>query len=195
VKVIAGLGNPGSEYEHTRHNIGFEVIDQLAARFSTKLTKTKFHALFAKTVICGEDVLLVKPLTYMNASGEAVGPLLGFYKLTADNLLVIQDDMDLPVGRIRLRQRGSAGGHNGIKSLIHHLHTEDFARIKVGIGHPERSRRAVVNYVLNGFSGEEKEWIAASIERAADAAADWVDTPFQQLMNKYNANNGTRMGE
>lgn len=188
MKVIAGLGNPGSEYSHTRHNIGFEVIDTLAAQYHIVLSKNKFNALFGKGAINGEDVLLVKPLTYMNASGEAVGPLLRFYKLTPQHLLIIQDDMDLPVGKIRLRQKGSAGGHNGIKSLIQHLHTQEFDRIKVGIGHPERSRTAVVRYVLNGFSEEEQEIISDSISRASEAAAAWITVPFAEVMNKYNAN-------
>lgn len=188
MKVIVGLGNPGSEFAHTRHNIGFEVIDALSGQHSIQLTKTKFNALFGKGTIDGQELLLVKPLTYMNASGEAVGPLLHFFKLSAEDLLVIQDDMDLPVGKIRLRQKGSAGGHNGIKSLIQHIKTQEFARIKVGIGHPQRTHEAVVRHVLQGFSGEEQMEIASAIERAAKAAEAWMTLPFLQVMNTYNAN-------
>ncbi|TGA96526.1 aminoacyl-tRNA hydrolase [Sporolactobacillus shoreae] len=188
MKIIIGLGNPGSEYAHTRHNIGFEVIDELAARHHIDLNRTKFNALFGKGLIDGQEVLLVKPLTYMNASGEAAGPLVHFYKLTPDDVLAIHDDMDLPVGRIRLRQKGSSGGHNGVKSLIQHLHTQEFARIRVGVGHPERSRQVVINYVLNGFTEEEKTLIADAIDRASEAAAAWLTLPFPKVMSEYNAN-------
>ncbi|GGL64135.1 aminoacyl-tRNA hydrolase [Sporolactobacillus putidus] len=188
MKIIVGLGNPGSEYAHTRHNIGFEVIDGLAERYHIALSRNKFKALYGKGVIDGEEVLLVKPLTFMNASGEAVGPLIRYYKLSADDLLVIHDDLDLPVGKIRLRQKGSAGGHNGLKSVIQHLNTQDFDRVKVGIGHPQGSHQAVIHYVLNGFSGEEAVLIGTAIDRASEAAAEWVTVPFPQVMNKYNAN-------
>ncbi|RYL88185.1 aminoacyl-tRNA hydrolase [Sporolactobacillus sp. THM7-4] len=188
MKIIVGLGNPGSEYQHTRHNIGFEVIDKLASRYHIALTKNKFNALFGKGIIDGEEVLLVKPLTYMNASGEAVGPLIRFYKLSSSDLLVIHDDMDLPAGKIRLRQKGSAGGHNGLKSLFRHLHTEEIKRIKVGVGHPPGSHEEVIKYVLEGFSKEDKVLIEPAINRAQEAAAAWLTTPFPQVMNKYNAN-------
>ncbi|MCO7176930.1 aminoacyl-tRNA hydrolase [Sporolactobacillus kofuensis] len=188
MKVIVGLGNPGSEYAHTRHNIGFEVIDLLSNQFGISLTKTKFNALFGKGTVDGQELLLVKPLTYMNASGEAIGPLLHFFKLSAEDLLVIQDDMDLPVGKIRLRQKGSAGGHNGIKSLIQHVKTQEFARIKVGIGHPQHTHDAVVRYVLQGFSADEQMDIDSAMERASKAARAWMTLPFAQVMNTYNAN-------
>ncbi|SFG77381.1 aminoacyl-tRNA hydrolase [Sporolactobacillus nakayamae] len=188
MKVIVGLGNPGSEYAHTRHNIGFEVIDSISEQHGIRLSKSKFNALFGKGTIDGEELLLVKPLTYMNASGEAVGPLLRFFKVSAEDLLVVQDDMDLPVGKIRLRQKGSAGGHNGIKSIIQHVKTQEFARIKVGIGHPQHTREAVVRYVLQGFSGDEQMQIASAIERSSDAAKAWITLPFTQVMNVYNTN-------
>ncbi|MFT8318659.1 MAG: aminoacyl-tRNA hydrolase [Sporolactobacillus sp.] len=186
--MIAGLGNPGQEYALSRHNIGFDVLDCLAEHQQIEIRKNKFNALFGKGTIGGEDVILVKPLTYMNDSGEAVAPLMHFYQLTAADLLVIQDDMDLPVGKIRVRAHGSSGGHNGLKSLIRHLHTEAFARIKVGIGHPERNQSAVIQHVLNGFSNEEQPLITDAIGRAADAAADWIVEPFSKVMNTYNAN-------
>jgi peptidyl-tRNA hydrolase len=187
MKMIVGLGNPGSEYAHTRHNMGFEVVDRLAERYQIRLDHSKFKALFGKGQMDGNDVLLVKPLTYMNASGEAVSPLLRFYKLVPNDLLVIQDDMDLPIGRIRLRHKGSSGGHNGIKSLILQLGTENFARIKIGVGHSERTQTAVVNYVLSQFSGEDRMMIDDAFERATEAAAAWLSLPFPEVMNRYNA--------
>lgn len=187
MKVIVGLGNPGSEYAQTRHNIGFEAADRIAGKCCIPLTKAKFNALYGKGTVDGEELIIVKPLTYMNLSGEAVSPLLNFYKIPVENLLVIYDDMDLPIGKIRLRQKGSAGGHNGVKSLIHHLHTQDFKRIKVGIGHPQKM--AVVSYVLQRFSADESVLIGPAIESAAEAAVSWLTTPFQQVMNQYNSNN------
>ncbi|MFT8872654.1 MAG: aminoacyl-tRNA hydrolase [Sporolactobacillus sp.] len=188
MKFIVGLGNPGAEYAKSRHNIGFDVIDRLMEVCDATLNRHKFCAQFGKTVIGRQEIVLVKPLTYMNASGEAVAPLLRFYHGEAAELLVVQDDMDLPVGKIRVRAKGSSGGHNGMKSLIQHLHTEEFSRIKVGIGHPERTQRAVISHVLNGFSAEEQPLIAAAILRAAAAAAAWVDRPLVDIMNQYNAN-------
>lgn len=187
LKMIAGLGNPGSEYAHTRHNMGFEVVDRLAEKYRIRPDRSKFNALFGKGVIDGSDVILVKPLTYMNASGEAVGPLLRFFKLDPADLLVIHDDMDLQMGRIRLRHKGSSGGHNGIKSLIRQLGTEDFARIKVGVGHPERTQEAVVNYVLGRFSKDEQKIMEDAFERASDAATAWLSLPFSEVMNRFNA--------
>ncbi|RYM04924.1 aminoacyl-tRNA hydrolase [Sporolactobacillus sp. THM7-7] len=187
--MIVGLGNPGSEYEHTRHNIGFKAIDLLAGRLDIVLSEHKFNALFGKEKINGETVMLVKPLTYMNASGEAVGPLMRFYKASADELLVIHDDLDLPVGKIRLRQKGSAGGHNGLKSLMQHLRTQAIKRVKIGIGHPKGSHQDVIHYVLGRFSEEDKQLMDQAAERASEAAAAWIATPFPKLMNKYNANN------
>lgn len=186
--MIAGLGNPGQEYASSRHNIGFDVIDYLAEHYHIAIRKNKFGALFGKSAMNGEEVLLVKPLTYMNASGEAVAPLMRYYQLSAADLLIVQDDMDLPVGKIRVRAKGSSGGHNGLKSLIHHLRTEEFARIKVGIGHPVRNQTAVIQHVLNGFSQEEQPLITDAICRAAEAAADWLVEPFSKVMNRYNAN-------
>jgi PTH1 family peptidyl-tRNA hydrolase len=186
VKLIVGLGNPGSEYAHTRHNIGFEVIDRLAEHYRIKLERSKFNALIGKGRIGAETVLLMKPLTYMNASGEAVGPLVHFYKLAPDDLLVIHDDIDLPVGKIRLRAKGTSGGHNGMKSVIRSLGTETFARIKIGVGRPQHTQRAVISHVLHGFSPAERELIDNAVCRAADAAVLWLAQPFSLVMNKYN---------
>ncbi|MFC7394731.1 aminoacyl-tRNA hydrolase [Scopulibacillus cellulosilyticus] len=186
MKLIVGLGNPGSKYEHTRHNIGFEAIDAISEKHQIPLTKTKFNALYGKGKINDEDILLVKPLTYMNLSGEAVAPLMNFYKLSIDDLLVIYDDMDLAVGKIRLRKKGSAGGHNGIKSLIAHLGTQDFKRIRVGIGRPD-GRQPVIDYVLQRFGENEKDTISQAIEKAKEASAYWTKHSFEQVMNRFNS--------
>ncbi|MFD2617450.1 aminoacyl-tRNA hydrolase [Terrilactibacillus laevilacticus] len=185
MKVIVGLGNIGSEFDHTRHNIGFEVIDYLASQHHLPLSKTKFNAVYGKGIIEGEECLLVKPLTYMNRSGEAVAPILKFFKVSVDDLIVVYDDLDLPIGKIRLRQKGSAGGHNGIKSIISHLQTQDFKRVKIGIGRPDGHEK-VVNYVLQRFSKEQMIEIAPAIERAAEAIVKGMSLPFVKVMNTFN---------
>ncbi|MTT32987.1 aminoacyl-tRNA hydrolase [Terrilactibacillus sp. BCM23-1] len=185
MKVIVGLGNIGSEFDHTRHNIGFEVIDYLANQYHLPLSKTKFNAMYGKGIIEGEECLLVKPLTYMNRSGEAVAPILKFFKVSVDDLIVVYDDLDLPIGKIRLRQKGSAGGHNGIKSIISHLQTQDFKRIKIGIGRPD-GREKVVNYVLQRFSKEQMIEMSPAIERAAEAIVKGLNLPFVKVMNTFN---------
>lgn len=186
MKVIVGLGNPGREYERTRHNVGFWTIDRLAVELGIDLKPGKFKGLVGEGRSGGEKVVLVKPLTYMNLSGECVGPLLHFYKVDAqDDLIVIYDDLDLPCGKIRLREKGSSGGHNGVKSLIAHLGTEQFKRIKLGIDRPNPGRK-VPDYVLSCFSKEQEVEVELSVARAADAAVEWLSTPYPQVMNKYN---------
>ena len=132
MKLIVGLGNPGPTYDRTRHNIGFEVIDELANRFNAPLTQTKWKGLYSMSFQNGEKVFLLKPLTYMNLSGESIRPLMDYYDIDIEDLLILYDDLDLPVGKIRLRQKGSAGGHNGVKSTIAHLGTQQFNRIQIG---------------------------------------------------------------
>ena len=132
MKLVAGLGNPGKEYEHTRHNMGFDVIDELARRWAVNVWKTDMKAEIASVVRFGEKILLVKPLTYMNLSGDAVGAIANYYKIPAEDIYIICDDLDLPAGKTRIRKKGSAGGHNGIKSLIAGLHTEEFVRFRIG---------------------------------------------------------------
>jgi PTH1 family peptidyl-tRNA hydrolase len=186
MKVIVGLGNPGKQYEMTRHNVGFWVIDRLAEKWNISLTQGKFKGLVGEGRVGTEKVLLVKPLTYMNLSGECVGPLLNFYKLDAEeDLLVIYDDMDLPCGKIRLRTKGSSGGHNGVKSLIAHLGTEEFKRIKVGIGRPEPGRK-VVDHVLTTFSPEDLADVQEAVKRSGEAVAAWMDISFLRVMNQFN---------
>lgn len=186
MKLFVGLGNPGKEYEETRHNVGFMVIDELARRWNVSYNQAKFHGIFASHVISGEKVILCKPLTYMNLSGECVRPLIDYFKIDIEDVVVIYDDLDLPVGKIRLRTKGSAGGHNGIKSLIHHLGTEQFKRIRVGISRPQNGQK-ITDYVLGRFLAEEVPEIKQAIHRAADACEKFVGAPFVQVMNEFNA--------
>jgi peptidyl-tRNA hydrolase, PTH1 family len=185
MKLIAGLGNPGSEYRHTRHNIGFEVIDSLSELLDIPLDHSKYNGLFGKGRVGTEDVVLVKPLTYMNLSGEAIKPLMRFYKIDIKDLIVIYDDLDLEVGKMRLRFKGSAGGHNGMKSIIYHLGSQDFKRVRVGIGRPE-GRQPVVDFVLRPFSSEENPIVQETIKRAAKACKVAISEPFENVMNQFN---------
>lgn len=185
MKVFVGLGNPGRQYEETRHNIGFMVIDELADMWNIPLTQSKFKGIFGQGTINGEKVLLLKPLTYMNLSGECVRPLLDFYKLDVEDLVVIYDDLDLPAGKLRLRQKGSAGGHNGIKSLIQHLGTQNFNRIRMGIDRPKNGP-SISDYVLGKFHAEERPAIDDSVKKAAEACEENLSKEFLQVMNTFN---------
>ena len=184
MKLIVGLGNPGKEYEGTRHNCGFMVIDKLAEKLNVNIDLSKFKGLYTKFKYRGEDVILLKPQTYMNLSGESVNALMQFFKIEKDDLLVIYDDLDMPVGKLRLRKTGSAGGHNGIKNIIAHLNSQDFKRIRVGIDRHKYMK--VVDYVLSRFTKEENEAISQGIENAANAIIDYLDHDFDYVMNRYN---------
>lgn len=185
MKMIVGLGNVGKKYENTRHNVGFSVVEELANRYQVDFNQEKFEALLATTFISGEKVLLVKPTTFMNDSGRVVGPLMNYFDMTVDDIIIVHDDMDLELGRIRLRQKGSAGGHNGIKSVIAHIHSQDFKRIKVGIDHPQKM--TVVNWVLSRFSVNEKVEIEHAFDQACDAIEYWLaGNTFMNTMNRYN---------
>ncbi|WP_099975235.1 aminoacyl-tRNA hydrolase [Lactobacillus terrae] len=185
MKFVVGLGNPGKKYDRTKHNMGFMAIDQLMEDYGETRTKTDFQAEFVKFKVNGETVFFVKPLTFMNESGRAVRMLMGYFQVEASEIMVIQDDMDIPIGKIRIRQKGSAGGHNGIKSIISSLGTQDFARVKVGIQHPQR--QSVVNWVLTPFSKDEEPVALSGIDNAVNAVKDWIDgESVDQLMNKYN---------
>jgi PTH1 family peptidyl-tRNA hydrolase len=186
VKIIVGLGNPGSQYEETRHNIGYKVLDELSKRLQIPLSKQKFKSIYGISTIDGEQILLVKPLTYMNLSGEAVAALARYFKASGDELVVIYDDLDLPVGKLRLRSKGSAGGHNGMKSIIAHLGTENFNRIRVGIGRPEPGI-SVPDHVLKPFLADEREEVRGAIQRSSDACEEWLSKPFIQVMNHFNS--------
>lgn len=185
MKLIVGLGNPGPRYEETRHNVGFMVIDQLSRKWDIPLSKQKFSGLYGMGTVGGEKVLLLKPLTYMNLSGEAIRPLMDFYKLNNEDIIVIYDDLDLPAGKIRLRQKGSAGGHNGMKSTIQHLGTQAFNRIRIGIDRPTGGM-AVPDYVLSRFSDEEWPDVEDALKRSAEACEEWLSSPFPEVMNSYN---------
>lgn len=186
MKVIIGLGNPGKKYEDTRHNAGFMAIDKISEKWSIPVQQNKFRALVGEGRLEGEKVLLVKPQTYMNLSGESIAEILKFYKLSPDDLVVIYDDLDLPTGHLRLREKGSAGGHNGIKSMIQHTGTQEFKRIKVGIGRPEPGR-SVSDYVLQAFPASERALIDEAVSLAAEAAAMWTTEPFLKVMNHFNS--------
>ncbi|MEN1966460.1 aminoacyl-tRNA hydrolase [Lentibacillus sp. N15] len=186
MKCITGLGNPGRKYAKTRHNIGFMVVDELLSRFHTDLTKSKFNGKFTVESIAGEKVMLLQPQTYMNLSGEAIRPLMDYYNIAVDELLVIYDDLDLPTGKIRLRQKGGHGGHNGIRSTIDHLGTKEFNRLRIGIGRPI-GPIPVVDYVLGTFPKEQQTDVTASIKKAADACEEWLQSPFVEVMNRFNA--------
>ena len=185
MKMIVGLGNVGLRYDGTRHNTGFMVVDELADRNQIKINKEKDEAMIGQGMIDGEKVLLVKPMTFMNDSGRAVRPLMDFYKIDVDDLVIVQDDLDMEVGRVRLRQKGSAGGHNGIKSIIQHVGTQDFKRVKVGIGRPKIM--TIVDWVLGRFTPTERPFFEEGRDKAAAAIEYWVQTgDFMKTMNKFN---------
>ena len=186
MKLIVGLGNPGDKYQGTRHNVGFDVIDALARQEGLKLTDQKFRSDYTIWRVGDEKVLLVKPYTFMNLSGEAVLPLMSYYNISPDELVVVYDDLDLEPGKLRLRQSGSAGGHNGVKSIIEMLGTQDFKRVKIGIGRPQYGRK-VVDHVLQRFDTDERSLIEQKIDQTTDLLTAWAKgETFVQLMNQYN---------
>ena len=185
MKVIAGLGNPGREYAQTKHNVGFLMVDALAAHLGVTEWREKYDALIARARIGSEAVLLVKPQTYMNESGRAIAHLMNFYKLAADDLIVAHDDMDIPAGSIRIRKKGSSGGHNGIKSILAHLGDEHFARIRIGIGRPLPGW-TVVNHVLAPFPPEDAAKVSEAIRYLVPAIECIVTEDVDKAMNRYN---------
>ena len=185
MKLIVGLGNVGMQYEATRHNTGFMVVNSFADQHRIVLNKVKMNARFGSGLVNGEKVVCAEPITDMNLSGGAVQPLMHFFKLDLSNLIVAYDDMDLPVGKIRVRDHGSAGGHNGIKSIIRRLGTNRFNRIRVGTAHPKRS--TVDDYVLSPFTAAQKPKFEKAKTRAVAALNDWVvGMTVKKLENKYN---------
>jgi peptidyl-tRNA hydrolase, PTH1 family len=183
VKLIAGLGNPGAKYRGTRHNIGFHVVDALAARHGLEWDSAPAEALLARWR--AKEALLVKPLTFMNLSGHAVGQLLRYFKVDATNLLVIVDEAQLQLGRLRTRAEGSAGGHNGLKSLIEQLGTDQFPRLRIGVGRGD-TRRDLADHVLAKFDEDEREVVAETVARAADAVETFVTDGIAPMMNRFN---------
>ena len=184
--LVVGLGNPGDQYENTRHNAGFRVVDELADRGDFPVQRLKFHALTNTAVIGGQGVLVMKPVTYMNLSGEAVGEAARFYKRPPDHVLVISDDVDLPLGKLRLRKGGSAGGHNGLKSIIQHLGTDQFPRLKVGVGGKPHPDYDMADWVLGKLQGEDKKTMDEAARRAAQAVECLLSQGMDKAMNQYN---------
>lgn len=182
--IIAGLGNPGRKYENTRHNMGFIAVDLLAEKYGIKVDKIKFKALVGEGRIAGQKVLLVKPQTYMNLSGESIREVMSFYKEGIENLIVIYDDIDIPTGTIRVRKKGSAGTHNGMRNIVYLLQDDNFPRIRVGIGSDKKVD--LINYVTGGVTKGEKELLEGALVKAADAAAAIVEKGIEKAMNEYN---------
>lgn len=185
MKWIVGLGNPGPAYEKTRHNVGFMALDALAERHGMKFNNNKCKSVIAEGFIGGKKVVLIKPMTFMNLSGEAVRAFMDYYKVDLEDMVVVYDDLDTEVGRIRLRYQGSAGGHNGIKSIIQHTGTQTFNRIRMGISRPEPGF-AVVDYVLGKFPRKERDLLQNMIENTCDALEYCLDHTFDQTMQKFN---------
>ena len=184
--IIAGLGNPTLQYRGTRHNVGFDVIDTLADKYNIAVETRKSRALIGKGIIAGQKVLLVKPQTYMNLSGESIGELVSYYKVDEEQeLLVIYDDVSLDVGQLRIRRKGSAGGHNGIKDIIRHLGTDVFLRIKIGVGEKPKGYD-LADYVLGHFSREEREMMEEGYHRAAEAVEMILAGELDEAMNVFN---------
>lgn len=185
MKWIVGLGNPGSNYAKTRHNIGFMALDRLAERHNISITQNKCKALIGEGHISGIKTVLIKPMTFMNLSGESVRAYMDFYKVSLEDLIVVYDDMDTEIGKVRLRYQGSAGGHNGIKSIIQHTGTQKFNRVRMGISRPDPGH-AIVDYVLSTFMKKEKEALEQTIEQTCDALEFSLTNTFEQTMAKFN---------
>ena len=183
MKVIVGLGNPGRKYSEPRHNIGYRVLEEIARRSSIEKEESRFDAIIGHIRIGGEKVFLVKPLTYMNLSGKAVQPLMRWFKLDLSDLIVIYDDMDLPPGTLRLRAQGGSGGHKGMASIIERLGSQEFARIRIGIGRPDDE---AIDWVLGKFSPTEQKLMEEVIGQAAAAVECWVKQGIERAMNEYN---------
>ena len=184
--LVVGLGNPGEKYENTRHNVGFLTVDELAERARVPVQKLKHRALTNTLEVGGVKALLMKPVTYMNLSGEAVGEAARFYKLPPERVLVISDDVSLPLGKLRIRKGGSAGGHNGLKSIIQHLGTDQFPRIKVGVGQKPHPDYDMADWVLSKFAGEDLKTITEAIRKAADAVECLIQEGPDKAMNRFN---------
>ncbi len=185
--LIVGLGNPGKQYEMTRHNIGFHTIDYIANNKNVKVNKLKFKALYGETNIGGEKVYLVKPQTFMNLSGDSVVEFSRFYKIPPENIIVINDDISLDTGRIRVRAKGSAGGHNGLKSIIYQLQSDNFPRVKMGVGAPTHEDYDLADFVLGRFTKDEIPVMEDAIVKASKAAEEIITHNVQSAMNKYNS--------
>lgn len=187
MKLVIGLGNPGMAYERTRHNIGFRVVDKLAAKLGWQWNERRARAILASGHIGLEKVVLARPLTYMNLSGEAVGELMRWYKIQPEDILVVYDELDLPVGRLQLRTKGSAAGHNGVSNIIHHLHTDAFPRLRIGIGHPTHKNMQRKDYVLGIPPTDERILLEIAEDRAVEAIQMAIAQGISTTMNIVNA--------
>ena len=185
MKLIVGLGNPTSQYAGTRHNVGFEVIDTIADQYHIEVGVAKYRGLYGKGKIEGQSIILLKPMTFMNLSGESVVAAANYYKIVSEDIIVVYDDINLDVGRLRIRQQGSAGGHNGMKNIITHLDTDAFPRIRVGVG-MKPSKMDLADYVLSRFSKEEQDKMALGYEKACKALKLMVAGETAKAMNEYN---------
>ncbi len=185
--LIVGLGNPGKEYERTRHNCGFRVLDILAEKLNCQVDKAKFQGLYGQTVVDGKKLFLLKPLTYMNLSGRSVLQLSSYFNIPPQRIIVIFDDISLAPGRLRVRSNGSAGGHNGIKSVISELGSQEFPRVKVGVGAKPHPEQDLADWVLSGFTASEEKALKTALENAADAALCLIEKGVSEAANRYNA--------
>ncbi|WP_291632589.1 aminoacyl-tRNA hydrolase [Clostridium sp.] len=184
--LVVGLGNPGDEYRHTRHNVGFDVIDLMADKYNVHVNRIKFKGVYGEVNITGEKVILLKPSTYMNLSGESVREAASFYKIPNENIIIIHDDISLDAGKLRIRSKGSAGGHNGLKSIIESLSSDIFVRIKIGVGQPERS---LIPHVLGRFSKEDRVLVEKIFEATIKAAQTIIAEGCTEAMNQFNGFN------
>lgn len=184
--LVAGLGNPGSQYDMTRHNIGFATIDYIANENNINIKKLKFKALYGELNLKGEKVLFVKPQTYMNLSGESIREFCTFYKIPPENVIILCDDISIEPGKIRIRRKGSAGGHNGLKSIIYQLTSEDFVRIRIGVGNPSHKDYDLADYVLGRFGKDEIPVLEDAIIKASKAVFEIINNNVDSAMNKYN---------
>ena len=184
MKMIVGLGNPGDEYKNTHHNIGFIILDNYCKEKNISKMKEKYNGLYQKIMINGESIILLKPLSYMNLSGTVIRKFADFYKIKASDIFVIQDDIDLPIGKIKLKYKGSSGGHNGIKNIISELKTEEFPRFKVGIGRNQKI--SIKDYVLNKFTSEDAEKIKWILSFSNNIIDDFITMNYEKVMSKYN---------
>lgn len=184
--LIVGLGNPGKEYAHTRHNCGFRAIDILADKLGCKIDKLKFQGLYAQTAYNGRKLILLKPQTFMNLSGRSVLQLSAYFNIPPERVIVMFDDISLPPGRLRVRSDGSAGGHNGIKSIINELGSQNFPRVKIGVGAKPSPDRDLADWVLSGFSANEEKELAGALKNAGDAALAIIEQGIQPAANRYN---------
>jgi len=184
--LVVGLGNPGDEYKHTRHNVGFDVIDLMAEKYNARVNRIKFKGVYGEVSISREKVILLKPSTYMNLSGESVREASSFYKIPNENIIIIYDDISLDAGKLRIRSKGSAGGHNGIKSIIANLSSDIFPRIKIGVGQPEKS---LIPHVLGRFSKEHRVLVEKAFEASAKATQTIIEKGCTEAMNQFNGFN------